>query len=258
MKFTSLGDRMKDYESVPRTRLVRRTPVLARLDGRAFHTFTRGLKRPYDADFHACMWAAAAALCDEIAECRFAYVQSDEITLLIVDYEELDTQAWFHHEVQKTCSVAASVCTVAFYAEHLRRFPDRKVRNLPTFDARFWNIPKEEVANALIWRQQDASRNSLSMLCQANFPRDMLHGKKNADQHELLHSVGINWNDLPTAQKRGVCIVRREVPVDEKPSRKARWVVDDEIPIFTTPEGRAYIERFVYPPDPDKEPSDGP
>ena len=249
MSFGNLGDRMKDYESVPRTRLTRRTPVLARLDGRAFHSLTRGMTKPYDGDFHACMWAAAMALCKDIDGCRLAYVQSDEITLLIVDYERLDSEAWFGHEVQKMCSVAASVCTGAFNAEFFSRFPRK--RKVPAFDARFWNVPKEEVANAFLWRQNDATRNSLQMLCQSRFSSSQLHGKKSPDLHEMLHGIGLNWSHLPTAQKRGVCVVHveEETPGAEGPVLRHRWKVDTEIPIFSSPEGRAYIERHVVFPD---------
>ena len=112
----SLGTRMKDYESVPRVRLVPKMPVLARLDGKAFHTLTRGLEKPVDWGFVRCMHAAARALCEEVQGCKLAYVWSDEITLLLVDYEDRKTQPWFDYEVQKMCSVSASTATQAFSA----------------------------------------------------------------------------------------------------------------------------------------------
>jgi tRNA(His) 5'-end guanylyltransferase len=248
VKFDSIGDRMKDYESVPKTRLMPKSPVLARLDGRAFHTLTKKMRRPYDARFHRCMQEAAIHLCGGISGCQVAYVQSDEITLLLLDTRTYTTQAWFDNEVQKMCSVAASMCSVAFYAAFLREFEgDLPSKVLPTFDARFWNVPVHEVGNCLLWRQQDAERNSLTMAAQAHYSHKDLHGKGRSAKHDLLHAKGVNWNDLPTPQKRGVCIVKEE----DTDTGRTRWVVDEDIPIFSTPEGRAYIERFLVQGGPD-------
>lgn len=242
---------MKKYESVPKSRLTPRVPVLMRMDGRAFHTFTRGLARPYDARFHRCMWRAATALCEEVSGCKLAYVQSDEISLLLTDYETHNTQPWFDYEVQKICSVAASVATGAFFIAYLHEFPEAGQKILagegiiPSFDARCWNVPKEEVCNAFLWRQQDAERNSLSMLCQANFSHSQLQGKSRAQQHEMLHGIGLNWNDCATPQKRGVCITRETYTVEgpEGPVTRHRWVADQNIPIFS--QDRSYIERYL-------------
>lgn len=249
MSSDSLGDRMKRYETVFKTRLTPRTPVLIRLDGKAFHTFTRGMKRPYDARFHACMWTAAQRLCEQVDGCRVAYVQSDEITLLLTDYETFNTQPWFGYEVQKLCSVSASICSTAFLLAYMEEFGGGSipVGPVPTFDSRCWNVPKEEVCNAFLWRQQDATRNSLAMLAQAHFSHKRLHGVSGKEKQEILYNEkGINWNDCPTAQKRGVCVVRETytVSVDgEDPYVRSRWVVDREISIFS--QDRNYIERFV-------------
>ena len=108
----SLGDRMKGYESVPRARLIPRMPVLLRLDGKAFHTLTRGMDKPVDARFQKCMWEAARRLCSEVQGCQVAYVQSDEITLLLIDYQTLTTDRWFDYDLQKMCSVAAGFASV--------------------------------------------------------------------------------------------------------------------------------------------------
>jgi tRNA(His) guanylyltransferase len=148
MSSDNLGDRIKSYEAVPRTRLIKRMPVMMRLDGKAFHTFTKGLPRPYCRLFHECMWAAATYLCENIQGCQIAYVQSDEITLLLTDYTTFETEAWYDYQVQKMCSVAASMCSVAFLRAYVKRFhaggldPDVK---LPAFDARVWNLSKDEV-----------------------------------------------------------------------------------------------------------------
>lgn len=280
MKSDALGTRCKRYEASSKQLLVPRTPVLARIDGRAFHTFCRGLAKPYDVDFHACMWAAAMAVCKDIAGCKIAYVQSDEINLLVTDYEAINQGNHFDYEVPKLCSTAAATASVVFLAEFYKRFPDRATRmlqtgrGLPTFDARFYNVPREDVANLFLWRQRDAERNSLSMQAQAHYSTSELHGQGKAAKHDLLHEKGINWSHLPTPRKRGVCIVREtyEVPRTRPAiprtgtgaayvaavaddllnpvtgtTTRTRWVVDEDIPIFSTPEGRAYIEQYVWP-----------
>src|SRR5690348_9670302 len=157
----SLGDRMKDFESVTKTRLLPQVPVMARFDGKAFHSLTRNFEKPYDQRMISSMAAAAEYLCENIPGSRLAYVQSDEITLLITQRTVYD-QGWFNLEVQKLCSVAASMCTFAFNDELRHHFTDLEHRKLPpaVFDARFWNLPTHEVTNCFIWRQQDAVRNS--------------------------------------------------------------------------------------------------
>jgi tRNA(His) 5'-end guanylyltransferase len=241
MSEDSLGDRMKGYETIPRLRLVPQMPVLARLDGKAFHTLTRGMVRPYDARFHECMWAAARHLCEQIQGVRVAYVQSDEITLLITQASEY-TQPWFDNDLQKMCSVAASMAGVAFLDAFRRSYPERG-EALPVFDARFWNLPEREVVNCFIWRQQDAVRNSIQMLAQTHFSHKQLHGvNTNQAQELLMTEKGINWNDVPIPQKRGVCLVREQYAGPED-SVRHRWVVDREIPTFT--QDREYIERFL-------------
>lgn len=274
-KRDSLGDRMKEnYENRAKTYLVRRMPVIIRLDGKAFHTFTKGLKKPYDEIFHNTMNATMKYLCENIQGCKLGYTQSDEITLLLTDYDTLDTDAWFGYNVQKMCSVSASMATVAFnkflreayekadddYCEAWNVSDDdwkyiQTIRNkldIAMFDSRCFNIPKEEVTNCFIWRQQDATRNAIQMLGQCNFPHKELHGKSCNDiQDMLMTQKGINFNDMPTEFKRGVCCVKEEYYPDPMPgyedcpidaaSVRTRWVLDKEIPIFT--QDRDYIEK---------------
>lgn len=262
----SLGDRMKGYEGVTRTRLTPKVPVMIRLDGKAFHTFTRGMPRPYHRPLHECMWMAATYLCENIQGCRLAYVQSDEITLLLLDTMSLEAEGWFGYEVQKMASVAASMCTAAFikHMSNMASFKFPGTSDLyPSFDARVWNIPKEEVTNAFVWRQQDATRNAIQMLGQSKFSHKELHGVNCNQIQEMLHQVhGVNFNDCPVPQKRGVCIVRQSYNVkvaegdyttpDGRPGyysdyvRRTKWVVDEDIPIFT--QNRSYVERYLEPP----------
>lgn len=235
----SLGDRMKGYESVPRTRLVPRMPVLLRLDGKAFHTLTRNMDKPVDEKFQQAMWETARHLCEEIQGCQVAYVQSDEITLLLVDYQTIKTQGWFEYEVQKMCSVAAGMASVQF---------SEWLNTAGIFDCRAWNLPREEVVNCFVWRQQDATRNAIQMLGQSKFSHRQLHGKScPVIQEMLFQEHGINFNDCPIPQKRGACIVKEtytmQVVASDEPVTRTRWVVDEAIPIFT--QDRSYIQRFV-------------
>ena len=265
-KKDSLGDRMKEnYENRSKTYLVRRTPVIIRLDGRAFHTFTRGMKKPYDEIFHNTMNATMKYLCENIQGCKLGYTQSDEITLLLTDYDTLSTDAWFDYNIQKICSVSASMATMTFnqyfalnyktYEEYVHNelklrarevFYCDSIRNKlhsAMFDSRCFNIPEEEVTNCFIWRQQDATRNAIQMLGQCNFSQKELHGKSCNDiQDMLMLQKGINFNDMPTEFKRGVCCIKKEVPcADRLIGYKLDWVIDKEIPIFT--QDRDYVER---------------
>ncbi|MCI6241028.1 MAG: tRNA(His) guanylyltransferase Thg1 family protein, partial [Clostridium sp.] len=176
-----LGIRMKTYyEQIPKTRLMRRCPVAIRIDGRAFHTYTRGFQKPFDMVLMRSMQDTMQYLCENIQGCVLGYTQSDEITLLLVDYKKLNSSAWFDYEVQKLCSIAASMATMVFnrsFAKHVEEDPypekyaevyQKAMKMGATFDARCFNIPKEEVTNLIYWRQLDASRNSIQMVGQAN------------------------------------------------------------------------------------------
>lgn len=267
----SLGDRMKEnYENRSKTYLIRRMPVIIRLDGKAFHTFTKGLKKPYDEIFHNTMNATMKYLCENIQGCKLGYTQSDEITLLLTDYDTLTTDAWFDYSVQKMCSVSASMATMAFnrffsdevnkaytyftttengckFVDNIDEF-DKQFNNYYSkignamFDARCFNIPNDEVTNCFIWRQQDATRNAIQMLGQCNFSHKALHEKSCNDiQDMLMLEKGINFNDMPVEFKRGVCCVKRKVEcIDRLISYKIDWVLDKNIPIFT--QDRNYIE----------------
>lgn len=284
-----LGVRMKTfYEQIPKTKLMRRCPVAIRIDGKAFHTFTRGFQKPFDEVLIKSMQETMKYLCENIQGCVLGYTQSDEITLILVDYKKLTSSAWFDYEVQKICSIAASMATIAFnkffekYVDEYRfskwdgasKYEDgtwRYIQTLlnavdkgATFDARCFNIPKEEVTNLVYWRQLDASRNSIQMVGQANFSHKELQNKSCNDiQDMLMTQKAINWNDLSTYQKRGSCCIKEEYAVNdngeevevdcitdvdepvESVTFRGRWIIDTEIPIFKG-EGREYIDRLVF------------
>lgn len=230
-----LGIRMKTfYEQIPKTKLMRRCPVAIRIDGKAFHTFTRGFQKPFDEVLIKSMQETMKYLCENIQGCVFGYTQSDEITLILVDYKKLTSSAWFDYEVQKICSIAASMATMAFnkaFEKNVKSFDlllayndcgddteeNRKLLDIynkavdkgEMFDCRCFNIPKEEVTNLIYWRQLDASRNSIQMVGQANFSHKELQNKScNEIQDMLMTQKGIDWNDLPIYQKRGSCCVK--------------------------------------------------
>lgn len=272
-----LGKRMKEfYEQVPKTRLVRRMPVAIRIDGKAFHTFTKGFQKPFDEVLIKSMQNTMKYLCENIQGCILGYTQSDEITLILVDYKNLNSDAWFDYEVQKMCSIAASMATMSFNkffieecykwcdglkwnAEHEQKLFEaysKAVDKGAMFDARVFNIPKEEVTNLVYWRQLDATRNSIQMVGQANFSHKELHGKScNMIQDMLLTEKDINWNDFPTHQKRGSCCVKtnetitgatvEDGEVTTTTIERPHWVIDTEIPIFKG-EDRKYIDQLIF------------
>lgn len=222
-----LGCRMKEfYETIPKTRLMRRTPVAIRIDGKSFHTFTRGFRRPFDAILAKSMWDTMKYLCENIQGCVLGYTQSDEITLILQDYKTLSTSAWFDYEIQKICSISASMATMAFnkyFSANVAEFilsedakeaveiglpkipyiidsfycltDDEKeyaqillnaVKKGAMFDARCFSIPKEEVTNLIYWRQLDATRNSIQMVGQANFSHKELQNKSCSNIQDML------------------------------------------------------------------------
>jgi tRNA(His) guanylyltransferase len=214
-----LGDRMKrDYESRTRHFLPRRTFTLLRVDGKAFHTYTRGCARPYDLNLMADMDAAAKALCENIAGARLAFVQSDEISVLITDFATRQTEAWFDGNLQKICSLSASLATAHFNRARWLRLSPEELSSVAvaSFDSRVWTIPQRiEVYNYFVWRQQDATRNSVSMTAQAHFPHADLQAKSANEMQEMLWSEkSINWNDMLVGFKRGRVVERVAVTRD--------------------------------------------
>lgn len=271
MDRSDLAKRMKGYEKRNRYYLQRRVPVIIRLDMRAGHTFTRGFKRPFDEVFIKSMQETAKYLCENIQNCKLSYQQSDEITLLLVDYDKLNTECFFDYRADKLCSIVASMATMAFnksfkkYVDEYKfekwtgtsgswryvRTLERAVEKGAMFDARCFNIPKEEVTNNFYWRQLDASRNSIQMVGQANFSHNELQNKTCNDiQDMLMTQKGINWNDLPIYQKRGSCCIKSDLYGDPNylgdiGLGRSRWIIDKEIPIFKG-EGREYIDDLVF------------
>lgn len=196
---------MKSYETDPR--LIPRLPAIARIDGRAFHSFTKGMKRPFDEVFASCMIDTTIALVKETHACM-GYTQSDEITLA---WYNPDGQVFFDGRVFKMTSILASYATLVFNRLVAERMPSY-VSKRPVFDARVWNVPNlAEGANAFLWRENDAVKNSISMAASAYYSHKELMGKNSNEKQEMLFAKGINWNDYPTHSKRGTYVQHRNI-----------------------------------------------
>jgi tRNA(His) guanylyltransferase len=209
-KHDDLGDRMKAYEAVETDRLLDpHLPIYARIDGRSFSAFTRGMERPFDARMTAAMVATTKHLVEDTLP-RIAYTQSDEISLVWLSGG--DAQPLFGGKVHKLTSVLASLAAAAFQLEIRRAFgadADRLANRLPHFDARVCQLPsKIEAANAILWRALDARKNAVSMATRAHFSAKAMHGKNQSDMRAMLHGAGVEFEDYPNAFKRGTFLRR--------------------------------------------------
>ena len=285
MDTSDLANRMKEYEKRNQYYLQKRTPVAIRVDGRSFHTFTKGFKRPFDDILMKSMQETAKYMCENMGNAKFAYVQSDEITIILVDYDTLETDCWFNYRTDKLCSISASMATMAFnkfFAKNVdewgrKTFTDwddggtndpavinspewelmqtysRAIAKGAMFDARCFNIPKEEVTNLVYWRQLDAARNSVQMVGQANFSHKELQNKSCNMIQDMLHEQkGINWNDFPVDCKRGAAVIKKKIGTNVAAAcgiagatYETRWVIDRNMPMLKG-EDRKYLDDLVY------------
>lgn len=223
-KKDSLGDRMKDfYENRTRNFLPRRTYTIIRVDGKAFHSYTRGLVRPFDKKLVNDMDETACYMCKNIQGAKFAFVQSDEISILLTDFEGLTTDAWFDGNIQKIASISASLATA--------KFNELRPNKIALFDSRVFTIPSDiEVENYFIWRQQDTTRNSISSVAQSMFSHRELENKNTDQMQEMCFQKGVNWNDFSAKLKRGRLIVKQYY--EKEGATRSKWV-SIEPPIFT-------------------------
>ena len=258
-----IDERMKKYEYVTRNHLAIRTPVVVRIDGKAFHTFTKGLISPYDELLAQAMEETMLYLCENVQNCVLGYRQSDEISLLLIDYKTFESQPWFDNNISKIVSVTASMATAKFNESfkrlaketiskllndvYLKELSDEerekyisvlenKIKTLALFDSRAFNLPREEVANYFLWRQNDAVKNSIASTGQKYFSTKQLNGKNGMQIKEMLLEKGINWENYPTVFKRGVCAKKDE---------NGKWISDREIPIFR--DKWEYITELINP-----------
>lgn len=265
------NERMKGYEKSSSNYLVKKVPVIIRLDGRAFKTLTKDLHKPYDDVILSCMQDTMKYLCENIQGCVFGYTQSDEITLVLTDYENLDSCAWFNYNAQKLASVSSSMATYAFimsfiksicyledkdtsYAEKL----SSTIRKNISFDARAFNVPKEDVINNIIWRQQDCINNSIITIGRAYYSHEELVDKPQRNILHMLEDKYVYWDDFSNAIKYGVCCYKNGKKTEDgylrrvfedgvftyKPNwvgkEKPKWVVDFiNVPNFN--EDKSYL-----------------
>lgn len=264
MDTSDLAIRMKEYEKRNRYYLQKHVPVALRLGMRAGHSFTKNFQKPFDYLFMQAMQETARQLCENIEGACFSYQQSDEITIILQDYKNLNTDAWFNYRADKLCSIAASMATLYFnrefeklYLEELGYWAfdteeayyigahDLARKKGAMFDCRCFNIPLDEVTNLIYWRQLDASRNSIQMVGQANFSHKELQNKScNEIQDMLFQEKDINWNDLTIAEKRGTCCIKINPQPSVTDMPRIKWIVDLDIPIFKG-DGREYIESRI-------------
>ena len=269
----ALGSRMKEqYEHRTRYLLPRRTFTILRLDGKSFHTYTRGLKKPFDKDLYEDTDNAIIAMLPEIQGAVFAYTQSDEISILLTDFAQPATSAWFDGNLQKMVSVSSSIMTAEFNKLRLLRsirtneecvsmclLDSDILISSAYFDSRAFTIPdRVEVMNYFRWRQQDCVRNSVSMVAQSKFSHKELNGKSQSNMHEMLHEVGVNWaTDFTDGEKNGRVIMKEEynlkcpvLELDGKiygtPGPRTRWASKGAW-VFTKDEGKLLNMIPDYP-----------
>lgn len=267
MSNLAIADRMKAYENCYRNYLPNGFDVIIRVDGRAFHTLTKGFYKPFDTVFMDTMKETAAALCREIQGVKFAYVQSDEISLwLNYDYENGE-QPWFGNNIQKMVSVSASVATISFnraFKNNVSKFLSNVIGDeyensihfnqcltyisnidTATFDSRVFILPREEVANYFLWRTKDMERNSIQMVARSLYSHKELVGKKTSDLHELIYQKGQNWNNYPGDMKHGTVIVKHIYAVSD--AWRSKWgpMEDDMFPKSNYASWNEFIKRFV-------------
>lgn len=223
MSHDLLGDRMKAFESVGANKLLRKTPVIVRVDGKGFSKFCTRFTKPYDEFLNKTLCNVMKYICENVQGCKLAERHSDEMSFLLTDWDDINTGCYFDYKIQKMCSVVASMATAEFcrilYKEHGiniaqysgdidRALYKHDILNLnehwPNFDARVFNLPLHEVSNYFYWRNLDATRNSINMLAQSKFSHRELNGVTNDMKQEMLfQKFGINWASLPQEQKTG-------------------------------------------------------
>lgn len=268
----ALGDRMKMFEGMEAKRmLMPKLPILARIDGKKFSKFTKGLKRPYDKRLSDLMVEITKLLVKEYGACM-GYTQSDEITLLLYS-DSLDSQVPYNGRIQKLLGDMTAFTTLHFNRLLPEYLTEQFVRRYPRFDCRVWNVPTlEEAANVFLWRELDATKNSISMAAQHYFSHKVLQGKNGGEKQDMLMlEKGVNWNDYPAFFKRGTYVQRRTVDrkytcdeLDKLPAKhearsnpnlvvQRQEIVALDMPVFKKVSNRVQVLFFGATPISDKE-----
>ncbi|MCF0126334.1 MAG: hypothetical protein HUJ68_11400 [Clostridia bacterium] len=259
----TLGDLIKGYENNYNITLPKRMPVIVRIDGRAFHTFTKHFEKPFDGLFVQAMQDTMFYLCENISGCQFGYVESDEISLLIYETND-EADPWFANRLQKICSLTASMATLFFNKRfndlhHIACIDNPKINAAhikaiemgATFDSRAFVIPEKVINPYFVWRQNDCTRNSILSWAQYFFSHKEIQSLKCDElQNKMLVEKDFNWNNQPIVIRRGTCAYREEDkigPVDSNGKLKRVWVLDKGMPILT--ENREFVMSKIYYPE---------
>lgn len=208
---SNIGDRIKRYEQASNHKLTPRSCLFIRVDGKAFHTYTKGFNRPFDNTLIRGMITAAQKTAKEMQGFKIAYIQSDECTFMLTDFDTHDTQGWFNYELNKVVSLSASLFT-AYFNQYMG------VENVAMFDSRAFIVPQDDFPNVFVWRQRDWERNSLQMLSRFHYSHKELNHKNTAQMHEMLHNKGVNWAHLLDVYKNGTFLFADNIdnPCHEK------------------------------------------
>jgi tRNA(His) guanylyltransferase len=247
----TLGDYMKEIEGVSKTSLTKKTPVIIRVDGKSFHTFCKGFEKPYDTFFNECLNRTVLRLCNNIQGAKYAERHSDEMSILVTDYDSEQTEAFFDYQVEKICSVVASIATGEFIKQlfidkglredYLVSSPDGTCKQWPAFDCRCFNIEKEDVEKYFRWRQKDALRNSVNSIANFYFGHKKSMNKNTKELKELLfEEKGIDWNQIPKGERAGYVCVKRltEIETPNGIVNRQKW--------FLEPAPQSYNELSEY------------
>lgn len=236
----SLGTRAKKYEECFRTFLPKRVPLIIRLDGKGFHTYTAKCKKPYDENLIEVMNLTAIELCEQISGAQMAYVQSDEISILVHGYKTIHTQPWFDNNLNKILSISSAIASTTFTINS-NKIWGTGINKIALFDSRAFIVPENDVCNVLLWRQQDCTRNSIQMFARSLFSHKECNNKNTSELKEMCLHNGHDYEDLPIFFKRGRCIINETYQVNE--TTRNRWTIENNIPIFS--QNRDYINKFL-------------
>jgi tRNA(His) 5'-end guanylyltransferase len=204
----NIGDRIKKYEAASKTTLLHRSYIVLRVDGKAFHTFTKDMEKPFDKKLMEAMVSTGEKMAKEMMGFKLGYHQSDEFTFILTDTDTYESQMWFDAEVQKLCSITASMFSAYFNSA--------MGGTEAVFDCRAFNVPLDDIANVFIWRQRDWERNSIQMYARSFFSHKELHNKGHEEMHELLFSKGKNWSNLSEQEKNGTFITKGGRRINKK------------------------------------------
>lgn len=211
-KKDSLGDRMKEYERCYSQKLTKNNDYIIRLDGRHFHSLTKGMQKPFDRWFIGVMKETAKALLKEIQGAQLVYVQSDEISIYMTDKHSITAEPWFDNKLQKIVSVSASFCTMKF--NEFMKLSGRGEKQ-GMFDSRIFAIPESDIPNYFIWRQRDWQRNSVQMLGRSRYSSKELHKKSCTEIKTMLDSIDLSWDVLNQDLKNGSFFIKKEREIIE-------------------------------------------